>query len=536
VRATVLDGDLADALGPTAAASAHVDQVRLLLRLERYADADALLLAARVALPPNGESTARVLDLLEQRILSALGDISGAAQALQRYLDEGGSAADTARLRYAQALIQLGQSDAAAEAYDTVVANPDASALDLESALLEGGLVFENQGRLDEAVQRYQQLFDVSPWISDDAFALHRIGIVELARDDLPAAEASWRELIEGYPWHWRAAEAYESLLAFGLSIDRLTAGLLLYNQNRLDDAREILTDALFGAASDADAALARFYLAAIDADFGETEDAISGYLASANQDPEGRLAGDALWWAGRLLEQRGQLGLAEVTYRRSAGAPIPGEFAAAAAFRAALMPYLAGKFADAENQLLKLAEQSTKLADVQQAWLWLGKARDAQGNTAGAASAYTLASQADPSSYYGLRAQALLAGEIGAPTLAEPALGLLSQPDPLATEAWLNAQVGPEPVDISDRFAASSAWQAAIDLQQAGLQPSADDQIRQHLARAAGDPWLLYRSGQASSLPYPPTTASSRPTRFCAGPTPVAGPPSPPRKPPTTR
>jgi soluble lytic murein transglycosylase len=497
VRATVLDGDLASALGPAAAATAQTDQIRLLLRLNRFADAEGQLFAARAALPSDDQPTARVHDLLEHRILTALGDLTGAERSLVRYLDQDGSAADFARLQRAQLLIQLGQSNAAADAYDTVIANPDASPLDLESALLQGGLVFENQGRFDDAVQRYQQLFDVSPWVSDDAFSLHRIGIVELARDDLVAAEAAWLQLIETYPWHWRAAEAYESLLAFGLSIDRLTAGLLLYNQNRLDDARDILTDALFGAASDADAALARFYLASIDADLGESEDAISGYLASANQDPQGRLAGDALWWAGRLLEERGQIGLAEVTYRRAAAAPIAGEFASAAAFRAALMPYVAGKLTDAENQLIKLAEQSANRADFQQAQLWLGKVRDAQGNTAGAASAYELASQTESSSYYGLRAQALLAGEIGAPTLAEPALGLINQPDPLASEKWLASQVGPEPAGISDQFTASVAWQAAIDLLQAGLQTSADDQVRLHLDRAEDDPWLLYRSGQ---------------------------------------
>ncbi len=89
LRAAVLNGDADGLLGAEATASARIDQVRLLLRLGRYAEAEARLLQARSG--GTGEVGRLVLDLLEGRVLSEFGELDAADDALQLFIDGGGA-------------------------------------------------------------------------------------------------------------------------------------------------------------------------------------------------------------------------------------------------------------------------------------------------------------------------------------------------------------------------------------------------------------------------------------------------------------
>ena len=176
---------------------------------------------------------------------------------------------------------------------------PATPALDLESALLEGGLLLENAGRYAEADEWYRALGDVSPWVSDDAFALHRSGAVRLQQDDMPGVREAWTQLLVDHPGHWRAVEAYDGLIAEGIAVEPLVAGLYFYRQSRFDDATAVYEALLDGHPTAAETGVALYYLAAIDEDLGAGADAIEGYLASVAADPDGPQADNALWWAG---------------------------------------------------------------------------------------------------------------------------------------------------------------------------------------------------------------------------------------------
>ena len=499
-RAVALRGATAQGLESRARAKAYLEQIRLLLKLERNADAEATLLTLRQdppALAAAGAEGALILDLLEGRILAALGERGAAGDAYGRYIDAGGAATPAARLARAAFLAASADFDAALEDYDAVALDPAATAFSVESALLEAGLLLESRERYDLARQRYQTLYEVSPWLPDDALALHRIGIVAFAQGDAAGGESAWLQLLAEFPAHWRAGEVYEELLARQIRIDSLTEGVLLYRQGRTEQARAVLQEALSDDAAPADQAVAQYYLASIAEDEGSDAEAIEAYLAAVNLDVEGALAPEALWWAGQLLEDQGQVGLAEVVYVRLHSAYPSADRGPSAGFRAGLVAYQERDFNEAEERFLALAGGQADLPEAQRAWLWTGKTQERAGDPAGASAAYETAMQLDPMSYYGLRAQALLAAEPLAPLLSEFTLADVAAPDLDQTEAWLRRIVGAESADATQQLAAGPLWRAGLDLHGAGMNQSAAESFRAHLTAAEDDPWLLYRSGQ---------------------------------------
>ena len=487
-RRLALDSEAAAHLSAEVLQDALLTQARLLLRLDRPDEAAAVLDQLERDPVPGDAVT-----LLSARVLAAQGRDGAAADAYAAYVEGGGAASHRARLEAARLRDAYRESEDALREYEAVSADPTAPALDVERALLEGGLVLENLGRYAEADAWYQRLAETSPWVSDDTFALHRSAIVRLESGNRDGAAEAWTRLLRDFPWHPLAVAAYDGLLAAGLPVASLSEGLYLYRQLRYDDAREVYEGFLAGAPWPAEEAEARYYLAAIDEDSGFDEAAIAGYLAAANRDPASPLADDALWWAARLLEEGGSQGLARLTYERLAADYPESSFAGDAAFRAALTRYLGADLSGAEAAFQALSGTVDR-AEAQRAWLWLGKSRLAANRTAAAVEAFQAALERDPSSYYGLRAAAHLAQAPLSPALLAPGPTTEARESPSAI-AWLTAMAGPEPTD--DALAASADWQAALDLWQAGLGDAAAARFRLALARL-DDPWGRYRAGQA--------------------------------------
>ncbi len=497
VRSTVLNGKLADAIEPTILANTHIAQIRLFQQLKLPLEAEKQLKAAQETTSFIDNSNGMILHLLEGQILSELGDIDSAIRANNKYLEAKGAAASTINLYQARLFEQVGKLQKAEERYNASLPSPTVAQPDLEAALLGSGLLFENQERYEDAVSRYQQLYNSSVWTADKTLALYRIGIVQNTAKNLDAAQDAWLNLINDYPWHWRAAEAYEKILATNLSIAPITSGILQYNQGNLDAAEAIFRKELQNAADPVNVATASFHLAKILEDRGAFEDAIGTYLASANKNPNGKIAKKALWAAGKLLEQRNQFGLAAVSYQRAATHSIRDSVTSSAGFRWALMAYLAENYQSAEGRFLELTK-GRENTGIQKAWLWLGKTRDALGKQSAADSAYATAQRIAPNSYHGLRAQALLENINTTPRANGSDLEEIEPADWEKTERWLKEQFGPEPSDLTERLSASVPWKAALDLQHAGLLQSAGNQFRHHIRVSANDPWMLYRTAES--------------------------------------
>ena len=508
LRNVVLVSGAAASLSANARATATLEQIRLLLRLDEVTDAEARLLRLdSTTLPASQHAT---VWLLRGRVATALGDITAALDAYDLYLRADGAASGYALLQRAR-LLAATDPEAALRAYAGVLNDPQRLDLDEQSALLESGLLLENAGRLEEARARYQTLADVSPWASDDAFALHRLGVLALAQDDTATAIDTWLRLLREFPGHSRAGLAYDNLLGMGVAIDAASAGRLLYRQGRSEEAEAVLSDALRADLVVEEAAVALYFLGAIAEDAGRTEEAVSSYLTSANLDAGGVLTDDALWWAARLLEERGQFSLAGILYDRLTAVAPASEFSERAQILAALMPYLSNDPARAAQRFQTLALSTPSAGVRQTASLWAGKILDALGDPEAAAAAYTTAEQIDPAAYAGLRAATLLSQQSLTPS--RPTASPDAIPDAPAgraanearlTEAWLTDRVGPEPADTDATLQAAPHWRAALNLHAAGLGAAANAHFSAHLQEAVAEPWLLYRSAQAlSALPH---------------------------------
>lgn len=485
--------DVGPDIDPALVESSRLDQVRVLLRLERPAAAEAEL--ARVddeALPPEQRPVWRIL---RGRTFAALGDLPAAVAEFSAYLEESGAAASSVRLLLAPLYSTLDNGDDAIRTYREIIDDPTAPAWDVEAALLQLGLLHENRGEYEDAAEQYQRLYEVSPWSDDDTFALHRLGEVLWWAGDEDGAAAAWLRLIEDYSWHWRAAEAYDGLVARGTAIPPNLEGLILYRQFALSDAQQVFADNLSRDLPHEEEAVSRYYLAAISEDLDEDPSAIVNYLRSVSLDRDGPLADDALWWAAGLLAERDQLGLAAATYQRLAAEFPQSEFAARAATLAGLMTLEYADAAAAEARFLAVARSAPDLDTAQRAWLWVGKVRQAMGDADGAALAFHEAISLDPVSYAGLRAEANLRAATFEPALDVTVIGA-HPAEPDSSLDWIASFAGPEPTDappLSDR----PGWRAAVEAEQAGMRQSASVRFGDLIAAAGDNPWTLYRMGQ---------------------------------------
>lgn len=464
-------------------------QARLLLDLDRPGEAEFVL----TQLDPDtvAPDDAKVRQLLTARTLAALNDPAGAIDAYDAYIKAGGDAASSAHLQVARLQIALNDGPSAIASYRAVIDDPDASNWDIEAALLELGILYEIRGEYSRAQVAYQQLYDVSPWPNDDAFALTHLGEVLWLNGDIASATDAWTELVEQYPSNPRASEGYRNALPRGIEFPSNAEGLLLYRQADLRDARQVFSSHLESELEPDEEAFARYYLAAIDEDLGDDSTAIVNYLRAATLDPSGPLADDALWWGALLLDERGYGEIAASYYQRLAQDYPQSDFAARAAVRPGIAAYERSDWDLAQERLQAVIPTAWTADTKQRAWLWLGKARQAAGDTAGAALAYARARSIDPTGYAGLRAAAAQRDTVYVPIVtgdvAPTSAAASSDPD---TEAWLGARLGPEPLGASPID--DPRWRAAVDLQLAGLTTQARARFAE--LTAVGEPWRLYR------------------------------------------
>ncbi|MDI3339549.1 MAG: lytic transglycosylase domain-containing protein [Sphaerobacter sp.] len=307
--------------------------------------------------------------------------------------------------------------------------------------LYQAGQIAQQQGRRDEAVR------------------------------DLRAAAAA-------APDSPYAAQAVDALAAMSAA-DAVPAeerGLALYHAGRYPEAIAALTAALDGSGA---SERARYYRGLSRARAGDVAGGVEDLREVARRQPDGPLAAEALLQAARLMEEAGDAAGARAAYEALRVRYPESEAAAEARFRLGLIAYVAGD--------VGAALRAWSAGGDARVLFWLGKARAAAGDDAGAQAVWEAAARADPNDYYGLRARERRRGEPDLAALTTPR----AAPDAGSAGPELWAAVAPwfqaQGVDVTmERAAVESdpGFLRAVTLLDAGMVQEAGWEI-QALAEA---------------------------------------------------
>jgi len=236
-----------------------------------------------------------------------------------------------------------------------------------------------------------------------------------------------------------------------GESFNPTVRGLVFYRNFDYARAEPAFREQIAAAPDATASAEAYYYLAAIQESRGERDAAREGYARANAVNPAGGIADDALWWQARILEDAGSESDALALYDRIV-AEYPGSsWAPDAAFRRGMLPYRAGRYAEAASIW---AAGAASLGERERLLLWQGKALLQAGDDAGARGILEPLTVANEDDYPGVRARLLLAGEheqVKATT--EGHIDLDPDYDWQAAENWLTRQTIWSAVRVGGRF-----------------------------------------------------------------------------------
>jgi soluble lytic murein transglycosylase len=428
----------------------------------------------------------------------AAGDTEGAVAAYQAALAEPPdlsfevsvrellALAHVALLEYDQALAQYEAILAQAEipAYRALIAHQAAQTLLLA-------------GRTEEGHQRHLEVvnsYSTSPWAYQSLIVLVEAGVPvdDLTRGIVdyfggaydPAVAALYR-YVEASPDHSGDAHYYAGLAHLAAGSPTLAeAQFRTLVETHRDSAR--WGDGWMGWAQ---------ALVAMD----ELEAALEVYRDFARYAPDHPRAAEALWAAAQILEGSGELAEAARAYEDCQTAYPAAQTASAALLRAGLQHYQLGALDEAVADWQLLAEDYPTSEYQAAGLLWLGRAHLTAGQPISATAAFDAAAQADPGSYYGLRASDLAADPL-APIY--PPSDYTPLPDPAAgqreAEAWLADWLGlPSTDDLGEldpALASDLRLRRGLELWQLGRYEEAKTELEALRAATDDDPLAQYR------------------------------------------
>ena len=344
-----------------------------------------------------------------------------------------------ARLRLGQLLAEFDRGDEAVGVLELVATDDDLTEAVQRLARSESARILEAGGRPAEAIPLFEAVaLDPAAGIEEAAAARASLARLRRAEDD-PAWVDDALAAVAMAPGLPPALEALDALEAAQVPVPLLDAAYTRYRAFQNAEATAYYEEVV-ATGSPQEAAVAWFYLGALaEREFAD-DLAIDAYTESLAADSSGRLASDAHWWRGRLLEQAGALTEATADYRAVALEFPDSPFAPEAALRAAVILADRGAEPLAAAQLRALAAGGLP-ADGAMALRWLrvlglnSEGDDSPGSRA-------------PASIWALLDGA---GEQAGAALPEGALteGLpltAQAEDWAAAEAWLNSTFGVAP------------------------------------------------------------------------------------------
>jgi soluble lytic murein transglycosylase len=405
---------MADQLGPDTAPRALLLQAHA-----AFADRDTATAAAALErLLTNHAGSGQVPDALFLLgvVRRAAGDCPGALAALLEYEAHVGPAALGPYLALQRAACYTELDDpenTLAAANAALAADAGAPRLARVHALESAAVALLKLGRRREALDIYNQLLDLATTRNYRAEMLFNTATLARALGDHELAAERFRAVVVDYPDQPRAPGALEALDEMGRvgTISPYQAGLVRLNAREYGAALTLFeqTDA-----AHPDAGASRFNHAVALGRLREDEQAVQElqHLAETNR----AWAGSALLRAGRALESSGKLAEADAAYTRLGHLDPTSDRLAEAHLRAGLTRYFRDDVSGAIAAWQAALDPGHKTTPglKAQTLFWLGKALAKQhgSSSAEARDAWTRAVAAAPETYYGLRAQDLLAGQ----------------------------------------------------------------------------------------------------------------------------
>jgi soluble lytic murein transglycosylase len=453
------------------------------------------------------------------------------------YLGQQDVLTDLVYTQIAEQAAQAGDYQTAVEAYERAVESaPDLSQqYDLREQL---GLAYASWGHYDEAVASLRSITEVSQNTSRLARIWYLIGqIYRQAGREAEAVDA-FSQAVYGDPQAGYAHAALVALVDALVEVDEFQRGLIDYYAGSyaaaaeafgryIEDTPDYDSDARYYSAlsylangfperaiQECELAVSAFpktiphwgdlwlVRARALAAQGRTSDAVTAYLAFADDNRDHAQAPDALWEAASLLEKDGQLGKAADVYTSLADRHVNDQRAPTARFRAGIARYRVDDLDGALVAWRELANGYPSSAQALGSRYWIGKVLWAEGDEQQARETLQLLADQHPYDYYGLRAAHLLANSGRPPGWpgSPPSLHLTTEGAVLQEEAqaWLREWSGADPgADLStvrEDLASNLHFRRAIEFAALERLDAARDELETLRAEYGQDAVALYQ------------------------------------------
>jgi soluble lytic murein transglycosylase len=432
--------DLAGAVEPDVAGAARLRLGQALIAARRPAEAIDPLQAVDAA-QPGGAAT-----FLLGRALVDLGRCEDALPRFSAFESANpGPLATQAVVARASCLADLRRAGEAVPLLEQAVGESDVSRLQSLDFRERLAVMRLRAGDVDGARADYQALLSAARSSSYRAQLNYNLGAI--AQDPITAA-GYFRTALQLDPKSRGAQAALDELVALhdpaALSFE---AGDARFAQNRYREALAAYTSAVQQTPTDPRAPQAYYSRGVSLVRLGQDRAGIAVLESIADNFPNTSDAADGLFRGARIRETLSDLDGAASVYRRLIDMSGAGSRVQDAEFRLAFVQFQQGAYGAASDGWRALAASASAADTRAQANFWLGKALHAQGDEAGARSAWSAASQADPRGFYGLRATDWLTG--GADPHAQvdqtaPLVAAHADDDPaVALSAWAVSRGG---------------------------------------------------------------------------------------------
>jgi soluble lytic murein transglycosylase len=326
-------------------------------------------------------------------------------------------------------------------------------------------------------------------------------GTIARDSDQRDLAIKSYATVVAELPETPSAAAALDALRGMNAAnaVAPDEAPAVLYFAGRYGEAAPALRVAIDGGLSPERTARARFYLGQALLRLDANDEGISTLRRVADDLPGSDLAARALLRAGRRMEVVGRLPEAGDLYEQAAKTLPSSPAAQEAHARLVFALAMRGAAPEALQSAQALADSGADGHAKGLGLLWASKALSKANDPAQASALLSRAAELDPDGYGGLRARAILDGDLAAnqgPTTLDLAAVQASATDTAALEAWLNGS-GLNLATLQAEQARDPAYQRATLLYRVGMPEWAAWEVQELATRWESDPGRLYGLGR---------------------------------------